>query len=178
MSVWSLLLVQSSKEPPNWIVNIAKKMIFNVQNDRTNKEPIFSIYVIVLYSRALSMEEWMSLSLAGQDAIFCPGVTGSTRALFPGVTGAPPPPTIHKYKTDRTQSETSRWSHVPHSHLKSTFKKKDPKKKMECSDQSSTDQCWAVLRGDLKTSGSHFGWEPEWELDWWFSAQWDLPPTF
>jgi hypothetical protein len=83
--------------------------------------------MLLYYSRALSMEE-MSLSLAGQDAILSRG-NRFYQGLFPGVTGASPP-TIdshHKYKTDRTQSETSRWSYVPHSHLrhhlKSTKKK-------------------------------------------------------
>lgn len=141
-------------------------MIINVQNDRTNKkEPIFNlendndfyrhglIYVIVLYSRALSMEEWV---WAWQGKMpLCTRVTGSIRATicrtppahtrigsFPGVTGAPPSPPsplLHiTSTTDTTQSETSRWSHVPHSHLrhhlKSTLKKKQntQKKMIEC----------------------------------------------
>jgi hypothetical protein len=69
MSVWSLLLLvhnSSKKEPIMDLSILLQKMIINVQNDRTNKEPIFKWFftgmvesMLLYYSRALSMEEWV-----------------------------------------------------------------------------------------------------------------------
>jgi hypothetical protein len=97
----------------------------------------------------------MSLSLPGQDAIMYRGnrfyqgndVSHSTCThqdrVIPWCNWCSPPspphpPLLHiTSTTDRTQSETSRWSHVPHSHLrnhlKSTKKKQNtPKKRFFC----------------------------------------------